>query len=325
MKAILFEEPGDPDVMYMGDTLKPVLQENQVLVKVMATALNRADTMQRMGNYPPPAGASPILGLEMSGIVEEVSTGIDKFKVGDRVCALLDGGGYAQYVTVREEMLMKVPDTMSFKEAAAIPEVFLTAYQALVYHMDIQSDETILIHAGASGVGTAAIQIARERGLYIFTTASKSKHEICSSLGAHHIIDYKSESYKTVIYDSEKKAVDAVLDMIAGANFSDNLDVMKLDGRMVMLAALGGLHAVDTNVAQIVWKRLKLMGSTLRSRSLQYKIKLTTDFVTDYWQLFQEGTFKPMIHSVIHWSDVVGAHEMMERNENAGKIVMLVD
>lgn len=325
MKAILFEEPGDPSVMYMGDTLKPILQENQVLVKVMATALNRADTMQRMGQYPPPAGASPILGLEMSGIVEEVSAGVHRVKVGDRVCALLDGGGYAQYVSVHKDMLMKVPDTMSFKEAAAIPEVFLTAYQALVYHMDVQADETILIHAGASGVGTAAIQIARERGLYIFTTASKAKHTVCSSLGAHHMIDYKTESYKNVIYGSEKKSVHAVLDMIAGANFGDNLDVLALDGRMVMLAALGGLHAVDANVGQVVWKRLQVMGSTLRSRSEEYKIKLTADFVADYWHLFHESKMKPLIHSVIHWADVVGAHEMMERNENAGKIVMLVD
>jgi len=324
MKAVLCKQAGGPEVLYIAEADLPDLVTGHVIVKVEATALNRADTLQRKGLYPPPKGASNILGLEMSGTISDVGSGVNQWKVGDKVCALLDGGAYAEYVLVNANMLIKVSDDMSYEEAAAIPEVFLTAYQSLVYHMNLQSGETILIHAGASGVGTAAIQIAKSIGAKVIVTASKQKHEICKELGADLIIDYKKDSFKSVIQDSSFKSVDAILDMIAGTYFSDNLDILGLDGRMVMLAALGGLKVSEANVGQIVWKRLQVMGSTLRSRDRKYKIKLTQDFVNDFWADFSFHKLKPIIYDVINWSEVAKGHQMMEANENAGKIIMRI-
>jgi len=324
MKAVLFDEAGGPEVLYIGETDKPILANDQVLVKVEATALNRADTLQRRGLYPPPKGASNILGLEMAGTITALGADVTDWKVGDKVSALLDGGAYAEFVLVNPEMLIKVSDEMSFEEATAIPEVFLTAYQSLIYLLKLKADDTILIHAGASGVGTAAIQIAKSIGAKVIVTASKQKHNICRNLGADLIIDYKEHSFKQVIEESSYKTVDAILDVVAGSYFSDNLDLLGLDGRMVMLAALGGLKVSEANVGQIVWKRLQVMGSTLRSRDLNYKIKLTQDFVNDFWADFTSGKLKPIIHEVIDWSEVVRGHQMMEANENAGKIVMRV-
>lgn len=324
MRAVLFEQAGGPEVLYLGKADKPIASSNQILVKVKATALNRADTLQRRGLYPPPKGASSILGLEMSGTISEVGAALSQWKVGDKVCALLDGGAYAEYVNLNPDMLIKVSDDMSFEQAAAIPEVFLTAYQSLIYLLKLTADDTILIHAGASGVGTAAIQLAKSVGAKVIVTASKQKHDICRQLGADLIIDYKEHSFKKVIQESSFKNVNAILDVIAGSYFSDNLDLLSLDGRMVMLAALGGLKVSEANVGQIVWKRLNVMGSTLRSRSLDYKIKLTQDFVNDFWQDFNSGKLKPIIHEILDWTEVVRGHQMMEANENAGKIIMRV-
>lgn len=325
MKAVLFDDAGGPEVLYVGETDKPIVANDQVLVKVEATALNRADTLQRRGLYPPPKGASSILGLEMSGTISDVGSDVTQWKVGDKVCALLDGGAYAEFVLANPNMLIKVSNEMNFDQAAAIPEVFLTAYQSLVYLLKLKSDDTILIHAGASGVGTAAIQIAKSKGAKVIVTASKQKHGICRELDADLIIDYKEHSFKQVIEESSYKKVDAILDVVAGSYFSDNLDLLGLDGRMVMLAALGGLKVTEANVGQIVWKRLNVMGSTLRSRDLNYKIKLTQDFVNDFWADFDSGKLKPIIHEVINWTEVVKGHQMMEANKNAGKIVMRVE
>jgi len=325
MKAVLYTEAGGPEVLYLGDADMPILKEGHVIVKVEATALNRADTLQRRGFYPPPIGASTILGLEMSGTISAINQDETRWKVGEKVCALLDGGAYAEYVSVDSEMLIKVSDDMSFEQAAAIPEVFLTAYQSLIYLLKLTQNDTILIHAGASGVGTAAIQIAKSVGAKVIVTASEYKHSICRELGADLIIDYKKDSFKNVIQESSFKSVDAILDMVAGNYFSNNLDLLGVDGRMVMLAALGGLKVSEANVGQIVWKRLNVMGSTLRSRQQDYKINLTRDFVNDFWSDFDTGKMKPIIHEIIDWTEVSRGHQMMEANENAGKIIMLIN
>ncbi len=326
MRAILLRDFGGPEQFYIGEAVVPALSSREVLVKVHATALNRADTLQRQGKYAPPAGASNLLGLEMSGEIVAASEDAAIYQLGDQVCGLLAGGGYAEYVNIHEDLLLPVPDGMDMQTAAAIPEVFLTAYQSLVYLLQLQKDETILIHAGASGVGSAAIQMARSLGAKIFVTASAGKHEVCTALGADLVIDYRQESYKTaVIKASEQKGVHAILDFVAGSYFSDNLDILGMDGRMVMLAALGGMNAPDINVAQIVWKRLKIMGSTLRSRSLGYKTKLVKDFAKDYWPLFESGEMRPVIDSTVSWHDVADAHRRMDQNLNAGKIVMTID
>jgi len=323
MKAILIKEPGGPEVLTLGEFETPRPSAHEVLVKVKATALNRADTIQRKGVYPPPAGASPILGLEMSGEVVGLGSDISKAMLGDRVCALLPGGGYAEYVTVHEEMLIPIPDNMSFQDAAGIPEVFLTAYQALIYLSELKSGETILIHAGASGVGTAAIQISKTIGAKVFITASKGKHDLCQSLLADLCIDYKSENFQEVVEQATSgKGVDVVLDFLAASYFQKNIDSLALDGRMVMLAAMGGTKISNLNMGKMVWKRLKIMGSTLRARSVNYKIQLTRDFVAQFYAKIESGEMKPIIDSQYDWQDVVEAHKRMEANINAGKIIL---
>lgn len=324
MKAILLSGFGNPDVLQIGETQTPAFESNEVLIKVEACGINRADSLQRKGMYPPPPGASEILGLEVSGTIADVGSSFTKWNIGDRVCALIDGGGYAEYVQVHEDMIIPLSDDMSFEEGAAIPEVFLTAFQSLHWLAELKSKETILVHAGASGVGTAAIQLAKLRNAKVIATASGGKHDICARYGADVIIDYKSTSFKEEIVRQEIK-IDVILDFIAGAYFSDNLDVLSLDGRMVMLAALGGLKAEDPNVGQIVWKRLKVMGSTLRARSIAYKIALTKEFVETIYPSFKNGNLSPVIHQVYDWTEVSEAHRMMERNENAGKLILKIN
>ena len=326
MKAILCSKFGAPNVMQIGECPTPSFLQNEVLIKVKATAINRADTLQRQGKYPPPKGASEILGLEMSGVIEELGTNVSNWKKGDKVCALLAGGGYAEYVSVHKDLLIPIPKGMSFVEAAAIPEVFLTAYQALIYLGQLQKGETILIHAGASGVGTAATQIAKSIGAKVIVTASKGKHTICKNLGVDLCIDYKTENFEKVILEqTNQKGVNFILDFLAAAYFQKNINSLDFDGRMVMLATMGGIKVDQLNMGKIVWKRLKIMGSTLRARTLDYKIKLTQDFQKQFWSQFENKSMYPIIDSEYHWKDVVKAHERMEANLNAGKLVLRVE
>lgn len=325
MKAIIFEKPGGPEVLSVGEHPLPIPQANEVRIKVKATALNRADTMQRRGLYPPPPGASPILGLEVAGDVVSIGSSVTTAKVGDKVCALLAGGGYAQFACVHEDLLLPIPSGMDSGVAAGIPEVFLTAYQALIYLAELKEGETILIHAGASGVGTAAIQIAKSLGVKVIVTASAGKHQLCKDLGASLCIDYRSQNFETEVSNyTDGKGVNVILDFLAASYFQQNINSMAVDGRMVMLAAMGGIKVSDLDMGKIVWKRLKIMGSTLRARSLDYKIKLSQDLKDQFWSNFENGTFKPIIDSQFDWTDVVKAHERMEANLNAGKIILNV-
>jgi len=326
MKAILLKEFGAPEVMYHGDAPTPVPGNNEVLVKVHATALNRADTLQRMGKYPPPEGASTIMGLEFSGEVTSLGSDVSKLQIGDRICGLLSGGGYAEYVTIHEDMGIEIPESMSYEEAAAIPEVFLTAFQALSYLAALNEEESILIHAGASGVGTAAIQLAREMGAKnIYVSASASKHTICKDLGAGLAIDYKTQNFEEVILSqTNNKGVDVIVDFMGASYFQKNINSLAPDGRMVMLAFMGGVQA-DINLANILRKRLRIMGSTLRARTLDYKIQLTKDFADFAMPLFKSGTIKPVVDSVYNWNEVVDAHTYMEANKNKGKIILKVN
>ncbi|MFT4569131.1 MAG: tumor protein p53-inducible protein 3 [Saprospiraceae bacterium] len=325
MKAVLTHGFGGPEVMYIGNATKPSPRNKEVLVKIKATALNRADTMQRKGNYPPPPGASPILGLEFSGEIVTLGAEVTNYAIGDRVCGLLSGGGYAEFLAIHEDMAIGIPDTMSYTQAAAIPEVFLTAFQALRYLAMLCPSESVLIHAGASGVGTAAIQLARAIGAKdIIVTASASKHQICKNLGANSTIDYKSDDFEKVIESiTDKKGIDVIIDFMGASYFQQNINCLAMDGRMVMLAFLGGIKA-EVNLANILRKRLKIMGSTLRARSIDYKIALTRDFKEFALPLFQNGDLKPVIDSVYNWKDVIAAHEFMESNKNKGKIILEV-
>ena len=326
MKAIIIDKPGPAEQMKIGEWDKPIPGENEILVKVEATALNRADILQREGKYPPPRGASPIMGLEMAGTVVSQGKNSRKWKTGDRVFGLLPGGGYAEYAVIHKEMAMAIPENLSYTEAAAIPEVFLTAFQALRWLGKIKEKETVLIHAGASGVGTAAIQIAREHQAEILVTASAKKHEYCLELGASYAIDYKKGPFKDEVLKITKgEGVNIIIDFIGGSYFSQNIDSLMRDGRMIILATLGGGKATDCDIRKILTKRLSIMGSTLRSRTRDYQIKLTNEFADFALPRFSDGRLKPIIDTVFTWDKVKEAHQVMEANKNVGKIVLKVN
>lgn len=325
MKAIQIKAFGGPEQLYLGQYQTPTPAENEVLVKVEATALNRADTLQRMGKYPPPKGESPIMGLEMAGEVVEVGKAVIHCKVGDKVCGLLGGGGYAEYAAIPERLALPWPDGFDAVQAAAVPEVFLTAFQALRWLAQLQEGERILIHAGASGVGTAAIQLAKVMGAHPFVTASAGKHSLCEELGAELAIDYKTENFAERLLDyTAGRGVDAVIDFVGAPYLQQNLKAMALEGRMVLLAFLGGVKVDQLNIAALLRKRLQIIGSTLRARDLEYKIRLSSDLQLFAWPFFANGQLRPVIDKVYDWSEVAGAHRYMESNQSKGKIVLRV-
>ena len=311
--------------MRIGYAPDPEVGEEDVLIEVAATALNRADIMQRQGLYPPPAGASPILGLEVSGVIIQVGNQVSKWKIGDRVCALLAGGGYAERVSVHQGHVLPVPDHMDLLQAAAIPEVFLTAYQALVELGRLAQGEHLLVHAGASGVGTAAIQLAKKIKAHITVTASKGKHDLCLSLGAHVAIDYKNEDFlEQSLAITKQQGMDVIIDFIGAPYFESNITALNRDGRLIVLAFMGGYQTQGVNLATILMKRLHIMGSTLRARSQTYKTQLVSNFYNFAWSDIDNQIITPVVDSVFSWHDIQSAHQMMEGNKNAGKIIIAI-
>jgi len=321
MKAILFDEAGGADSLYLGEVNKPKPAQGEVLVKVSASALNRADLLQRQGKYPPPEGASPVLGLEMSGEVAACGPGVDLWKEGDKVFGLLPGGGYAEYALIHQDMALPLPAGLSHTQAAAIPEVFLTAFQAIRWLAGTRAGESVLVHAGGSGVGTAAIQLLREMGAAdIIITASAAKHSLCRRLGATLTIDYQNQDFEEIV--SEHGGVDVIVDFIAAPYFTKNINCLRTDGRLVLLAALGGPKVESVNLLKLLSKRLQITASTLRSRSHDYQIGLNKEFAEFALPLFEEGKLKPVIDRVYYWQEAQQAHQLMESNQNAGKIVL---
>ncbi len=327
MKAVLIKEYGGTDQLTIGEYPTPAPTRDELLVKVKATALNRADILQREGKYPPPEGASPILGLEMAGVVEEVGKDSSGWRRGDRVCALLPGGGYAQYVTIPARMAIPIPGNLSFEEAAAVPEVFLTAYQALVWLGQIKADHHVLIHAGASGVGTAAIQLGRAyHAIPIITAGSAKKIDFCLQLGAKIAINYQDGEFAShVLEATHNQGVNVIVDYIGAPLWEQNIASAAIDGKIIFLAAMGGAKIPKFSLGPILRKRLRIIGTTLRSRSQEYKIRLTSDFVKDVLPLFANGQIKPIIDKVFPWQQVAEAHQRMERRENIGKIVLMIN
>lgn len=325
MRAVLVSEEGDPEHLTIGEVPTPAPGPDEVRVRVHATALNRADTFQRRGHYPPPEGASAILGLEMAGVVEETGPGVIDWHEGDRVFSLLAGGGYAEQVVVHKDLLMAVPPGLSMREAAAVPEVFLTAYQALHWLGAVQSGHEVLIHAGASGVGTAAIQLAKEAGAHSYVTASAPKHDLCRDLGAEAAIDYESEDFADRVDDlTDGNGVHIIIDFIGAPYFHQNVSSLAMDGRVIQLATLGGSTVETVSLRDLMAKRAHLLASTLRNRSLDYKIQLTQEFASDVLPKFVDGQLRSVIDSTYDWTEVADAHRRMENNENAGKIVLQV-
>lgn len=324
MKAILVEK--DSTHLYIGEVedLKPAADE--LLVDVKATALNRADLLQKRGLYPPPPGASDIIGLEMAGIVMEVGSNVSGFKPGDRVCALLPGGGYAQQATIPAGMAIPIPDNFSFEEAAAIPEVFLTAYLNLFFLGGLEVGQTVLIHAGASGVGTAAIQLVREAGgNSIVTAGSADKLDACLSLGANNAINYKEGPFAPAIKElTGGKGVNIILDFIGAAYFEQNIKSLAVDGKLIIIGTMGGAKAEGLNLGQLLFRRLQVIGTALRSQPVEKKIQLTQEFIEFALPRFKDERLVPVIDSIYDWEEVNEAHERMEKNLNTGKIILRV-
>lgn len=324
MKAVLFDQPGNPDQLYIGEHPDPEPGPDELLVRVRATALNRADTLQRRGNYPVPEDASPILGLEMAGTVEAMGSNVTGWKQGDRVFGLLNGGGYAELCTIHHEAAMAMPPGLSFEEAAAVPEVFLTAFQALHWIGRLQAGETVLIHAGASGVGTAALQLARVAEAVPYATATAGKHAVCHDAGAEAAIDYKAEDFAARIDELAERGADLIIDFVGAPYLDQNLKALAMDGRLVLLATLGGAQVDALDLRRLFRKRAQLTASTLRSRSQAYKNRLSAAFAAGRLPLFADGTLRPVIDAVVDWGEAADAHRRMEANENAGKIVLRV-
>ena len=331
MKAILIKEFGGVDQLYLGQSPKPSIQKNQVLIKVEAAALNRADLLQRKGLYPPPPGTSEILGLEVAGTIVDAHSNHSHL-LGNRVMALLSGGGYAEYVAVHKDLTLPIPSSMEVEAAAGIMEAFITGWQALTWIGKLRAKESVLIHAGASGVGTACIQLAKKIGAKdIFTTVSKSKQELCRDLGADYLIDYKSQDFQEVISKNSKNSknpkngIDLIIDFIGNPYWEQNLKSLAIDGRMVLLGMLGGMQSAELSLAPVLFKRLNIQGSTLRSRSLEYRSQLVQDFNRNCYSDLKRGKLTPVIDQVTSWKNVKQAHQRMENNQNQGKIILKID
>ena len=325
MKAILVKSPGDASQLYLGDANTPTIRPDQLLIKVKACGVNRADILQRQGKYPPPKGESEIIGLEVAGVVEEVGSACTRFQKDDKVFALLAGGGYAEYVVVDERLVMPIPPGLDFEQAAGVAEVFLTAHQVLFFVAALKPGDSALIHAGASGVGTAAIQLCKAVGAKAIVTAgSPEKIEFCRQLGASYGINYKSEpdfSSKVLEYTGGS-GVNVIIDPIGASYFEPNLSAIAMDGRWVLLAAMGGAKVPNANLAKILIKRVTLSGSTLRARDLAYKAALVEDFTKRFLTQFETGELKPVIDRIFDWKDAPKAHGYMEQNQNKGKIIL---
>ncbi len=317
MKAILVPKPGGPEALVFGDAPDPVPAEGEVLVRVRATAVNRADLLQAAGKYPPPPGASEILGLEAAG--EVIGT-------GEKVFFLLPGGGYAEKVAVPREMLMPVPSRLSLAEAAAIPEAWFTAYLNLFIEGALRPGERLLVHAAASGVGTAAIQLARRAGCPVAATSrSEKKCEALRALGADLVVDTSRQEFVSRIELAwGKESIDLVLDSVGGPLFSPNIRCLRRGGRIVLIASMAGPGA-EIDLRAVLSKRLKIIGSTLRSRPLEEKIVLTQAFRKNVLPAFADGSLAPVIDCAYPLREAAAAHRRMAANENAGKIVLLVD
>lgn len=323
MKAILQTVFGNSDTLYIGDIDRPVIKPNEVLIEVHYSGLNRADILQREGKYPPPKGESTILGLEASGLIVEIGEDVVGFEIGDRVMALLAGGGQAEYVSVDSKLVWKVPPELTLEQASAIPEVFLTAYQALFFEAKTETDSKVLVHAGASGVGTAAIQLAKSKGCTVVTTSSQSKQDICKSLGADLTINYQKQDFTEEVNKfTDGKGVDIILDFIGAPYFEQNLQCLSVDGTLMMISVMGGVKMDNLNLYPILTKRLSIKGTTLRSRTIEYKHKLINAFLDDFLTVLTTGKIFPVIDSVFNWVDIKKAHNHMEANLNRGKIVL---
>ncbi|MDA9651201.1 NAD(P)H-quinone oxidoreductase [Pelagibacteraceae bacterium] len=321
MKAILFDKYGDPSVLYIGEAQKPIIDDNEVLIKVAAAGINRPDILQRQGGYPPPKGASEILGLEVSGKIVEIGKNIDLDFKGKEVCALVTGGGYAEYVKTTLATVLPVPKGLKVVDAAAIPETFFTVWTNLFDSGSLKKNETLLIHGGASGIGITAALIAKAMGIKFLTTVgSVKKKKFMEQLGSTLTINYQNEDFEEVI-KKELKGVDVILDIVGGEYFQKNINILNKFGRLINIAYLQS-PVVKANLLPIMLKRLIVTGSTLRIRSDEEKQNIRDSIKTHIWPLFENEAINMIIDKKFSFNDVKKAHEYMENNKNIGKLLL---
>jgi len=324
MTYVDLASPGGPENMALAKGPLPTLKPGDILLRVKAAGINRPDVLQRKGDYPPPPGASPVLGLEVAGEIVAVSEGTQGFAVGDKVCALANGGGYAEYAAVPATQALAWPKGYDAVRAAALPETFFTVWANVFDMAGLKAGETILIHGGSSGIGTTAIQLARAFGAEVFVTAgSTDKCRACEALGAKRAINYRDEDFKSVVLEQTGgRGVDVILDMVGGRYFDRNIGSLAKDGRLSIIAFLGGAKVEAANIAPILTKRLHVMGSALRPRTGAEKQAIRDGLVAKVWPLLEAGKVAPVIHAVLPLEKVADGHRMMEEGDHIGKIIM---
>ncbi|MEI6199110.1 MAG: NAD(P)H-quinone oxidoreductase [Actinomycetota bacterium] len=325
MRAVVLRSHGGPEVLQFEDVASPVIGEQDILVTVAATALNRADLLQRMGFYPNPFPSGPeIPGLEFAGTVAAIGEKVTAWSLGDRVMGITSGGAYAEQLAIHERQAMAVPPQMSLHDAAGIPEVFITAWDALVVQGGLTSGRWAMVHAGASGVGTAAIQICKAIGARIVVTCSGGKVEACRALGADVVVDYGTQDFVAEVGTATGGAgVDVILDVIGGDYVERNIASLAVKGHIIQVGVMAG-KPVPLNIGLLLGKRASITGTVLRARPLEEKIAISQLFASEMLPLFSTGQLKPVIDSVYAFADIAQGHEYMASNGNVGKIVITV-
>jgi putative PIG3 family NAD(P)H quinone oxidoreductase len=320
MGAIVVDEEAEGRPLVWSQVARPEPGPGEVLVRTHATAVNRADLVQRTGRYPPPPGASPILGLEVAGVIEAAGEGVTSHEVGDRVCALLAGGGYAEYVAVPEETVMPIPEGLSMTQAAALPEVVCTAWVNLFMEAQAGEGDVVMIHAAASGVGTAAVQMCKARGLTVVATAGDSKRAYLEGLGADLVVGRHSEDFAARVVEVYG-GVDVILCPVGADYLERNLSVLNTKGRMVLIGLLGG-RAAEVDLGRLLVKRQRLIGSVLRARALEEKREIVAQVLANVWPMIARRELAPVIHEVVPLEEAERAHALIASNETIGKVVM---
>lgn len=325
MIAIEIRQPGAPEVLVPVERPQPEPGSGDVLIKVAAAGVNRPDVMQRLGRYPPPPGASDIPGLEVAGTIESIGADVRGFRAGEAVCALVAGGGYAEYCTAPAPQCLPVPRGLELTAAAAIPETFFTVWTNVFERGRLASGESILIHGGSSGIGTTAIQLARARGARVFATAgSADKCSACERLGAERTVNYQTEDFVAVVRDATGgRGVDVVLDMVGAEYFARNIDVLAMEGRLVEIATQRGAKA-EINIMTVMQRRLTITGSTLRARSVAEKGAIAAAVREHVWPLIESGAVRPLVHATFPLARAADAHRLMESGAHIGKIVLTI-
>ncbi|MGN6132589.1 MAG: NAD(P)H-quinone oxidoreductase [Nocardioidaceae bacterium] len=323
MRAVTAPQPGGPEALVVSELPDPAPAPGEVVIDMAATAVNRADTLQRQGFYPPPPGASDVLGLECSGVVSAVGDGVSEWAVGDEVCALLAGGGYAEKVLVPAGQVMPVPEGVDLVTAGALPEVACTVWSNVFMVAGLQSDETLLVHGGAGGIGTMALQVAHALGARVLATAgSPDKLELCRSLGADVAISYKEQDFvEEVKAATDGRGADVILDNMGAKYLGRNVDALATEGRLVIIGMQGGSKG-ELDIGKLLRKRGAVIATTLRARPVEEKAAICASVVEHLWPLVANGTVRPVVHTRLPLDQAGEAHRMMEAGDHVGKIVL---